>query len=308
LAETDSRPPVDVVMPFAGSPAALARAAERLGAIEAGPEDTITIVDNRADPSSGTPAVQSPVRIVRAAERQSSYYARNRGASSGSGEWIVFLDADVQPAADLIALYFKQAVEDRTGVLAGSVVDERVSGADERSAAVRYALLRSWMSQSNTLASERWGYAQTANCAIRRTAFEEIGGFREQLRSGGDADICFRLREAGWSMDVRDEAAVVHDTRRTLRAMLRQRARHGSGAAWLERQYPGSFPRRSWPGLAKWTAISCGRAAGELVRGRRDQALVAVLDPVEKWAFELGRLAPNEVQPRDANGRARPRR
>ena len=48
------------------------------------------------------------------------------------------------------------------------------------------------MSQRNTLTGVR-PYAQTAHCAVRRSAFEAVGGFREDIRSGGDADLCFRL-------------------------------------------------------------------------------------------------------------------
>jgi hypothetical protein len=43
---------------------------------------------------------------------------------------------------------------------------------------------------------------------------------------------------------------------------------------------------------------SFGRAPLHALRGRRDDALLAVVDPLEQWAFELGRLAPNEVRPR----------
>jgi hypothetical protein len=37
------------------------------------------------------------------------------------------------------------------------------------------------------------------------------------------------------------------------------------------------------------------RAASAAARGRRDTALVTGMDPLVKWAFELGRLFPNEV-------------
>jgi GT2 family glycosyltransferase len=152
------------------------------------------------------------------------------------------------------------------------------------------------MSQQHTLLPGPWAYAQTANCAVRRVAFEEVGGFCDDVRSGGDADLCFRLRKAGWEIEARERATAVHRSRRTLRKLIRQRARHGSGAAWLARRYPGSFPRARWLGLVKWTFTSLTGAALARARGRNDEAVVAAVEPLLKWAFELGRLLPNEVK------------
>jgi GT2 family glycosyltransferase len=198
----------------------------------------------------------------------------------------------------LVERYFATAPEARTGVLAGGVQDEAVDPAVDRSPAARYALLRHRMGQGNTLRNGEWGYAQTANCAVRRAAFEEVSGFRDDLRSAGDADLCFRLRRAGWAIEERAAAEAVHLSRRTLRSMLRQRVRHGSGVAWLEREYPGSFPAPSRLGMAKWTFKSLASAPVKAATGRRDAALLAVLDPLDDWAFELGRLFPNTVRRR----------
>lgn len=261
------------------------------------PGDTVTVVDNTRD--AGPPAaVPSGVRLLAASERQSSYYARNRGAEGASGDWLLFLDADVYPPPNLVERYFHVDAEDGTGVLAGGVVDEPVDPAADGSPAARYARLRDRMGQGNTLRDGEWSYAQTANCAVRRTAFEQVNGFRDDVRSGGDADLCFRLRRAGWGIEERSAAQVVHRSRRTVRSMLRQRARHGSGAAWLEREYPGSFPRVRLAGLAKWTVRSFARAPVAAARRRADDALFAVLDPLDNWAFELGRLFSNTVRHR----------
>jgi GT2 family glycosyltransferase len=284
---------VDVVLPFRGSDADLERVAERLARLTIGAGDTLTIADNRPGAADAT---RGPVRILGAGERQTSYHARNRGVAAGSAPWLVFVDADVLAPPDLLDRYFARAPAATTGVLAGAVVDEQPdSGA---AAATRYAYLKSSMSQEVTLADDAWPFAQTANAAVRREAFAQVGGFEESVRSGGDADLCFRLRAAGWDLERREEAAVVHRNRATVPRMLAQRARHGAGAAWLARRWPGALPRRRWPGLALWSARRAAHGLAATARGDRDEALLGLLDGPAVWAFELGRLIPNRPRPR----------
>jgi GT2 family glycosyltransferase len=290
-----ARPAVDVVLPFRGSEEHLERVAERLGALELQPGDTVTVADNRPgarDQSRGH------VRILAAGERQTSYHARNRGAAAGSAPWLVFLDGDVLAPPDLLDRYFARLPREGVGVLAGTVVDEAPDGGQAATAAARYAWLKSSMSQEVTLAHDGWAFAQTANAAVRRDAFAQVGGFDDGVRSGGDADLCFRLRAAGWTLERREEAAVKHRNRSTVPRMLAQRGRHGAGAAWLSRRWPGALPRRRWLGLALWSTRRAARGLFAAASGNRDQALLGLLDGLAVWAFELGRLIPNRPRPR----------
>lgn len=285
------RPPVDVIVPYAGSADGLRAVAERLATLQLLPGDTATVVDNRPAREATPVDVPPVVQVVPALERQSSYFARNRGAAASRGEWLLFLDGDVRFDAQLVDALFAEPVDERTGVLAGAVVDEVVTDG----VVARWLAGRQAMSQENTLDRER-PYAQTACCAVRRVAFEEVGGFDETIRSGGDADLCFRLADAGWSIASRPGAVVHHKARTRVAELLGQIARHGSGAAWLDRRHPGTFPREHhWPGLVVWALRSVAQAAARLARRDRDGAAAALLLPAIAWAFELGRLLPNDA-------------
>lgn len=286
------RPAVDVVVPFAGTAPALRALVLRLEGLHTRPGDTITVADNRGV-AGGTALTTESVSVIDAAARRGSYHARNVGTLRGSAEWLLFLDADVEPAHDLLDRLFDPAPDERTAILAGAVIDEPPGDGRRGSAAVRYAWLKSSMSQETTLGHGRWAFAQTANAAVRRAAFEAAGGFRDSVRSGGDADLCFRLAAAGWRMEARPGAAVLHRNRTTVARMLAQRARHGAGAQWLGREHPGAFPARRPAGLAWWGARRALAGLGAYARGDRDAGLLGLLDGPAVWAFELGRRLPN---------------
>jgi glycosyltransferase involved in cell wall biosynthesis len=273
------RPSVDVVVPFAGAESELDALRRRLASVRLRDEDTLTIVDNL--PRETPP----PEGVVRAAAERSSYHARNVGAAAGGNPWICFLDADVQPKPDLLDSYLESPPDERTACVVGGLRDEQPGpGA---SVAVQYAHRKGHMTDDST------AYPRTANCLVRRQAFDEVGGFAEGIRSGGDADLWLRLKEAGWRLERRPKAAAVHLNRGTLRSLARQIVRHGAGSAWVESRHPGTFPRRSRLGLARWSAGRFGRAAAALVRGRREEGVDTALEGLLIWADELGRLLPN---------------
>jgi GT2 family glycosyltransferase len=165
------------------------------------------------------------------------------------------------------------------------------------------------MSQEDTFSFGVWGYPKSANIACRRTAFEAIGGFREDIRAAEDADLTYRLKAAGWEVERREAALVVHINRTTLGGLIRQKALWGAGGAWLDRTYPGSLPLARGPGLAWWALREITKALlSAAVRRDRDARLYALVRPLEALAWELGRRLPNERPRRGPRERARGRR
>jgi GT2 family glycosyltransferase len=291
---SESRPPVDVVVPFKGDTGQLDDLTGRLARLELRDGDSLLIVDN-------TPG-QIRDGTLHAPEIHTPAYARNRGAAEGSAEWLLFLDADVTPAPDLLDRYFEVAPADDTGLLAGGIVDEPVLPGGPPAA--RYAYIREFMSQKDTLRFGDWGFPKTANAAVRRSAFEAVGGFREEARAAEDADLTFRLKAAGWELERREQAGVVHRNRQTVRGFVLQKLSHGAGGAWLERRHPGSSPSRRLPGLLWWGVRHTSTGLFGAVRARdRDAALWALFEPLELIVHELGRWLPNERAAADGAAR-----
>jgi hypothetical protein len=279
------RPAVDVVVPFIGDDAALNAVRERMRALALRAGDSLVLVDNRPD----APATTEP-QVVRAPARQSSYYARNQGAARGQAPWLLFLDADVLAPPDLLDRYFADPVDDATAVLAGAIDDVAPEGAG---LAVRYARQSRPLDDANTW-RPGFAYAQTANAAVRREAFEAVGGFTV-VRSGGDADLCFRLAQAGWRIERRPHAVVGHRSRASLKGLVRQYVRYGAGAAWLDSRYPGFAPSSRMRPVVLNVVRGAIAAARALLRGDRDSAVRRALDPICGAAFAVGKRLANDA-------------
>jgi GT2 family glycosyltransferase len=287
-----TRPAVDVVVPFRGSRSELERLQERLGCLTLRPGDSVLIVDNTPHRSPALGDTDEPIPVLRAAERRTPGFARNRGAALGSAEWIVFLDADTEPGHELLDRYFATEPDPVTALIGGGIRDEPV--ASSRRLAARYQYMWAGMSQDNTFRLGSWGFPVTANVAVRRAAFEQIGGFREDIRAAEDADLTYRLRAAGWVVERREDATVTHRCRPTMGSFLRQQILHAAGAAWLERHYPGSSPSQARLGFRPGAVrVAAGRLVAAVGSGDRDRIVWALCEPAQRLAWKYGRSLPN---------------
>ena len=284
---------VSVVVPFRGDRAAADRLVAALGCLDLVAGDEVVIADNSA--SGVLSGVEMPgARVVAAARERSSYHARNVGAAAATCDWFLFLDADCTPQPGLLAAYFAQPIAEDCGALAGQILGDP----DQPSFAARYARSRKIFDHADGLIQADGGGAAAGNLMVRRAAFERIGGFTEGIRSGGDLDLCRRLRADGWRLGFRPAALVHHRHRETLPSLLGALTRYGAGAAWLNRRYPGSSP--PWP--LRLGLQGAGADALSHLRARRfEDAAFRAVDGLGLVAHRVGYAAGNGAPP------ARPR-
>jgi cellulose synthase/poly-beta-1,6-N-acetylglucosamine synthase-like glycosyltransferase len=240
---TEDLPFVSVIVPVFNGSRTLRKCLEAVtGQAYPGSSYEVIVVDNKSTDQSRAIASSCPgVKLLRQDSIQSSYASRNLGSAQARGEILVFMDADCIPSPDwLLNLVIPFA--DR-GVLAvgGTVLD--VEPANLVEIFIQETnLLRKYQSAEN----QYFKPLITANVAIRKTAFDALGGFNENLYTGGDIDLAWRAQlKYGDCVRYSAEAVVFHRHRSTLKNMFRQYRRHGFGEIFLDAMYhtcPG-YPR-----------------------------------------------------------------
>ena len=302
------RPGISVVVPFAGDAEDAKRLARSLAALELSEGDELIVADNSAE---GCFREALGVRVVRATKERSSYFARNAGAAAvrresvrerpqsssmhdsssaraDEGRWLLFTDSDCVPQPNLLDAYLELPPEAGVGALAGTVV----SDPSQRHFLARYATDRGFLDQEGGLHTAE-DAAATANLAVRVEAFDEIGGFAEGIRSGGDVDLCRRLVGAGWRIERRPDAVVTHLHRESLPDLMGSIARYAAGARWLNDRYPGSAP--AWPLVTG--LVHCGKDIAGNVAGRHfEEAAFRGVDALGMFAHAIGYRRSNEAK------------
>ncbi|NLG71009.1 MAG: glycosyltransferase [Chloroflexi bacterium] len=202
----------------------------------------IIVVDNNS--SDATPrlvSAYSRVTLLHQREVQSSYASRNQGARCARGEILAFTDADCQPAPDWISQLVKPFSDPHILAVGGMVKDSPPSN-----------LVEAFLGEVSSLGNYHQAPGQflrpllTANAAFRKTAFDSAGGFNENLYTGADIDLAWRLQLDHPDCVCYSTAAVVfHHHRSNLKSMFRQYRRHGFGEVFLDAMYQqhAGYPR-----------------------------------------------------------------
>jgi glycosyltransferase involved in cell wall biosynthesis len=180
------------------------------------------------------------LRVIHARSRTGLAYARNVGARSAEGEILAFCDAD--DVADRRWL---------TALLAGIHTAELVGGRLQLEP-LNSEMARWWrgLSDDDLCRATALGYLQYAvgaNFAVRRDAFEAVGGCDEAFSvCGDDIDLSWRIQRAGGVLGFRDDAVMHYRLREDLRGLMRQRYFYGRTEALLRLKFGDAVPAVDW--------------------------------------------------------------
>lgn len=183
--------------------------------------EEVLIVD---DCSSGTGPndLPPPIRVVRNETNKGYVRSVNIGFSHFNSDIVVLLDSDAEPLMDLVPGVRESFAEmPKLGALALHLVDRdgNPTGAVSPEPTVgQYVMGQkagSWfrrVTQSDDLPPPERMCLHSCGMAVRREAFEEIGGFDEEFDFlDADTDFSMRLRQAGWRLRKSEDLVAYHE-------------------------------------------------------------------------------------------------
>jgi glycosyltransferase involved in cell wall biosynthesis len=254
---------ISVVLPVRDGLPWLDAQLEALTAQESDMPWEIVVADNGSSDASlsvaqSWAARHDHIRVIDASSIVGPGAARNAGVHAAHGDLLAFCDAD-----DVVRPGWLRAITaglTEADIVAGSFDMASLNGirTDELSPAAT--------SQLGFLPA---GLA--ANLAVRRPAFDAVGGFSEELFVGEDIDLCWRLQLHGYRFSLAPAAVVAKREPASLGILFRRALAYGRCGPNLYRRYHRNGARRDLVGSAKswaWLVVALPGLARTDVRRR----------------------------------------
>ena len=130
------------------------------------------------------------ITLIKNDENKGAHISRNVGIEAGKGEWILFLDDDIEPESDLIIKYSDRIEGDAPGYIGKTSFPESCNRFTQ---AVVDSDILTFFPLAETRPSMWWGV--TANMMINRKAMGNIRFDERFPKAGGgeDIDLCLRI-------------------------------------------------------------------------------------------------------------------
>ncbi len=160
--------------------------------------------------------------------------ARNRGAQEARGDILFFTDSDCLPHRDWLEIMTSCFNKSGVAVVAGSYgianSQNRLSRCIQQEIIFRHTILM----------PEFPNYFGSFNFAIKKSVFDQVGGFNVTYRfaSGEDNDLSYRISARGYKIYFAKDALVDHYHPVSVSQYLREQFQHGFWRVRMYRDYP----------------------------------------------------------------------
>ena len=193
-------PTLSFIVPVRNDAVRLRRCLETIRATSGGFQAEIVVVDNGSTDDSVVVARDAGARVLVMPDVRVSVL-RNAGARAAAADLLAFVDADHELSPDWTTAARDLFADDAVGA-AGA---QYLAPADGTWVQRMYDALRQRQTGHQPAV-----WLPSGNLAVRRIAFESIGGFDDTLVTCEDVDLCRRLRAKGWQLIEAGELRSVH--------------------------------------------------------------------------------------------------
>jgi glycosyltransferase involved in cell wall biosynthesis len=257
--------------------------------------DVLTVIDDASTDDTAHVAADTGARVLALRESRGPYLARQLAANKSGADILLFIDARCRALPGLLTAH--RRLHARAGT-ALSCTDVRTLGGP--TLAARVAALQQPFSLVGKVGVEgRPDFYPTANLGVSKEAFAAVGGFRA-MRSGADADICWRIQNQSLGRMAVDRRALMEwEPRATMRDLASQWRRYGASTAYLEWLYgdtsPSTFGRPRTLAAKLWLRRNSSRGSSEA--GLPESAARLAITAVYQYGYMASKRRKDEFVP-----------
>jgi O-antigen biosynthesis protein len=223
----------------------------------------IIVVNDGSTDATEAIAKEYPLCLI-STENRGLSNARNLGLEAATGEIVAYIDDDARPDPHwltYLAVTFMQTPHVGVGGPNIAPPDDGLVAACVANAPGNPAHV--------LLSDQEAEHIPGCNMAFRTANLKEIGGFDPRYRvAGDDVDICWRLRERGWTLGFNPGAVVWHHRRNSVLTYWQQQQGYGRAEALLEQRWP---ERYNGAGSLAWVGRIYSRESTQTFAWRREQ-------------------------------------
>ena len=174
-------------------------------------------------------------------ENEKPAIARNYGVARASGEYVIFVDSDVIVPADYFEKVEKYLSQEEIDAFGGP--DAASPDFSLMQKAISYSMT-AFLTTGNIRGGEKLGkyYPRSFNMGIKKTVFDEIGGFPvTKMHPGEDMVFAIEIIKRGYKTKLFKNAYVYHKRRNNLKSFFLQVFRFGKTRNIISKIYPKTF-------------------------------------------------------------------
>ena len=224
--------------------------------------EVIVVNDGSTDPTAVI-AEEYGFRLITTANRGLSN-ARNIGLNAATGDIVAYIDDDARPDQHWLTYLASTFLRTTHAGVGGPNL------APPRDGLIADCVASAPGGPVHVLLSDLEAeHIPGCNMAFRKVCLQAIGGFDPQfVVAGDDVDVCWRLRQQGWTLGFNPAAMVWHHRRNSVRAYWKQQQGYGRAEALLERKWPEKY---NVAGHFTWSGRLYGNVTMQTLGWRRSR-------------------------------------